>query len=223
MHVYLHLTEPKFYVKNSCCLLLAGNCLESYSTYCMCVCVHSSVCLYMILCLLRMNLCWLAILRLGETKERDPNRHSGLRLMMFLCVQLTSEPGRTSFRTGFTVKQTLLGETACTPEPSFVCNVYQSLTVCVYVYVSSRPSWPRCPQSPQTHPPLPFHSLQRATLESVSALFSWGWLYYYKTSAGKLWLFEVRCSHPLLISSIKAPQKYTFILLLLTKKGALTC
>lgn len=42
-YLCVHATEPKFYAKNSCCLLLAGNCLESYRTYCVRICARSSI------------------------------------------------------------------------------------------------------------------------------------------------------------------------------------
>lgn len=42
-YLRVHVTEPKFYAKNSCCLLLAANCLESYRTHCVCLCARSSV------------------------------------------------------------------------------------------------------------------------------------------------------------------------------------
>lgn len=42
-YLCVHAPEPEFYAKNSCCLLLAGNCLESYRTYCVCIRARSSV------------------------------------------------------------------------------------------------------------------------------------------------------------------------------------
>lgn len=127
---------------------------------CVCVCVHSSVYLYMILCPLRMNLCWLTIMRLGETKERDPNRHSAVRTVSIAraCCLYVSNPRLNQgwLPSGLGLHLNRLYWRNCVHartlpgQSSFVCNVYQSVTGCVYVYGSSRPSWPRCPDSPIT-------------------------------------------------------------------------
>lgn len=114
---YLHVrvTEPKFYVKNSCCLLLAGNCLESYRTYCVCIRARSSVS--------SLRDChdsaqdeWV-VTRNYSTRwnKRKRSKHTLIspdrlccQSVLSLCVQPTSEPEMTSFRSALTVKQTFL-------------------------------------------------------------------------------------------------------------------
>lgn len=79
-------------------------------------------------------------------------------------------------------------------QSSFICSVYQSVTGCVYVYGSSRPSWPRCPDSPPLSSASPperhYRVIQFSSLRTD----------YYKCSAVKLWLLQVACNHLLLIS-----------------------
>lgn len=156
------MTEPEFYVRNSCCLLLAGNCLESYRTYCVCVClcVHSSVCT-------RFSVCsgWISVdTQLCDSMKQKKEIQTDTQLsgrfplpesVVFVsnaCLNqgwLPSGPGLQLNRWNRVHARTLPGQS------SFVCNVYQSVTACVYVYGSSRPLWPQCPQSPPHPPPSP--------------------------------------------------------------------
>lgn len=134
-----------------------------FTVHIACVCVRSSVSLHTSLCLLRMNLCWLAITWLGKTKERDPNRHSALRTVSVarVCCLYVSNPRLNQgwLPSGLGLQLNRLyrrsGVWTLPGQSSFVCSVYQPVTGCVYVYGTSRPSWPQCPDSPPAPSPLP--------------------------------------------------------------------
>lgn len=196
--IHLHGTAPGLNVNNSCCLLLAANCLESHCTYCVCPCA-----LIGLICLNHApvgsgRICGDLQLRdsVKQKKEIQTDTHlSGPsplpEFVVFMCP--THVWTRVDFLQDWAYSETdFAGETTSTPEPrsgrsSFVCRVYQSVTGRVYVYGSSRPSWPHCPDLP---PP----AWQRRT-ESVSVLFPHRWLHFYQSSTIKLWLqgFSRRC------------------------------
>lgn len=192
---YLHVTD----VKNSCCLLLAGNCLESYRTCCVCVCVHSSVCPDTTLCLLGMNLCWLAIMRLGETKEWDPNRHSAFWSFSIarVCCHYVFNPrlnqGWLPSGLGLQLNRLLLEKPCARQNPAWsVFTSLQCLSVSdrlLFICGSSRPSWPRCPDSTPPPPPAPLPPLAESKIR--------GWF----TSLTRTRAVKLQVSyHPVLIS-----------------------
>lgn len=133
---------------------------------CVSMCTHLSY-LYMTLCPLWMSLWWLVITWLDETKERDPNRHSALRTsplpdcVVFMCLNQRWLPSGLRLQWSRLCWINHMHARARPERSSFVCNVHQSVTECVYVYGSSRPSWPQCPPQPPSFLPL---ALQRAVL-----------------------------------------------------------
>ena len=155
-------TDQEFYVKSSCCLLLAGNRLESYGTWCMCVSVRSSVNPNKILCLLRTDLCWLAIMRLGEKNEWDPNRHSALwsisiaRVCCHYTVYLIHIWTRDDFLlgwTGFTAKQTVVEKARAGQSPAWSVFVsLQCLSVSDRLCLYAVPVGLRDPNAPTPTP-----------------------------------------------------------------------
>lgn len=146
-------------------------------------CTHLSICAPFPF-LPGMNLCWLAIMWLGETKEWDPNRHSALWRISTarMCCHYMSNPHLRQRRlpSGPSLQLNILQwrsgarQSLCTVWlHSFVMFIgrWQTLFICD----STKFLWPQCPDSTRhPHPPTPnFSSLDTggkswAPLEIVS-------------------------------------------------------
>lgn len=147
-------------------------------------CTHLSICASFPF-LPGMNLCWLVIMWLGETKEWDPNRHSALWRISTarMCCHYMSNPhlrqrrlpSRPSLQLNRLQWRNGARQSLCTVWLHSFCNVYQSVTNSVYmgfcgVLVTSVP---RLNQNPHPHPHLFTSGHRRQKLDTIAKSLAW--------------------------------------------------